>query len=136
MWQATATPQLLAFTLPSKSKVGKRSPLPFTKPADFIFCQLWHCGRISHPAYQPNGKFPPAPSPIGAREVESWKPDWSPADKIVKPKEMSPDDIDFTVEDYRKGHQSRARSRLRWSRSPRRQWLPHQPVSGREQQQA
>ncbi|WP_411847172.1 alkene reductase [Roseibacillus persicicus] len=67
-----------------------------------IFCQLWHCGRISHPAYQPKGKFPPAPSPIGARDSQIWKPDWTPVDKVVKPKEMTPDDIDFTVEDYRK----------------------------------
>ena len=67
-----------------------------------IFCQLWHCGRISHPAYQPKGKFPPAPSPIGARNVEIWKPDWSPVPNVVKPKQMTPDDIDFTIEDYRK----------------------------------
>lgn len=67
-----------------------------------IFCQLWHCGRISHPAYQPNGKFPPAPSPIGAREAEIWKPDWTPVKNVVKPKQMTADEIDFTVEDYRK----------------------------------
>lgn len=67
-----------------------------------IFCQLWHCGRISHPAYQPNGKFPPAPSPIGAREAEIWKPDWSPVKTVVKPKQLTPDEIDFTIEDYRK----------------------------------
>lgn len=67
-----------------------------------IFCQLWHCGRISHPAYQPKNKFPPAPSPVGAREVEIWKPDWSPVETVVKPKQLTPDEIDFTVEDYRK----------------------------------
>jgi len=29
-----------------------------------IFLQLWHVGRISHPAYQPNGELPVAPSAI------------------------------------------------------------------------
>ena len=67
-----------------------------------IICQLWHCGRISHPSYQPKGKFPPAPSPVGAREVQIWKPDWTPVEKVVKPKQMTTDEIDFTVEDFRK----------------------------------
>ena len=67
-----------------------------------IFCQLWHCGRISHPAYQPKGKFPPAPSPIGARDAEIWKPDWSPVENVVKPRQLTTDEIDFTIEDYRK----------------------------------
>jgi N-ethylmaleimide reductase len=30
----------------------------------FIFLQLWHVGRISHPSYQPNGALPVAPSAI------------------------------------------------------------------------
>ncbi len=29
-----------------------------------IFLQLWHVGRISHPAFQPNGELPVAPSAI------------------------------------------------------------------------
>ena len=32
-----------------------------------IFLQLWHVGRISHPAYQPNGELPVAPSAIAPR---------------------------------------------------------------------
>ena len=67
-----------------------------------IFCQLWHCGRISHPSYQPNGKFPLAPSPIGARETQITTADWQPVTSIVKPREMTRDDIDFTVNDFRK----------------------------------
>ena len=27
-------------------------------------CQLWHCGRASHPSYQPNNALPIAPSPL------------------------------------------------------------------------
>jgi len=29
-----------------------------------IFAQLWHVGRISHPAFQPNGELPVAPSAV------------------------------------------------------------------------
>ena len=32
-----------------------------------IFLQLWHVGRISHPAFQPNGELPVAPSAIKPR---------------------------------------------------------------------
>lgn len=66
-----------------------------------IFCQLWHCGRISHPSYQPNGKFPPSASPIAAKGAQIWKPDWTPVEKLVKPHQMTPDEIDFTIADYR-----------------------------------
>lgn len=66
-----------------------------------IFLQLWHCGRISHHDYQPNRKAPPAPSPIAAKNAEIWKPDWSPVEQPVKPREMTTDEIDFTIADYR-----------------------------------
>lgn len=66
-----------------------------------IFLQLWHCGRISHHSYQPGKKAPPAPSPIPAKNAEIWKPDWSPVKDPVRPREMSPDEIDFTIADYR-----------------------------------
>ena len=29
-----------------------------------VVCQLWHCGRISHPSLQPDGATPVAPSAI------------------------------------------------------------------------
>lgn len=67
-----------------------------------IFCQLWHCGRISHPSYQPKNKFPPAPSPIGARDAQIWKNDWTQITTVVKPRQLNLDEIDFTIEDYRK----------------------------------
>jgi N-ethylmaleimide reductase len=66
-----------------------------------IFCQLWHCGRISHPSYQKNGKFPFSASPIAAKGVKIHKRDGTPVTKLVKPREMTLDDIDFTVADYR-----------------------------------
>lgn len=66
-----------------------------------IFCQLWHCGRISHPAYQENGHYPLSASPIAAKGAEIWKPDWKKVENLVKPREMTLDDIDFTIADYR-----------------------------------
>lgn len=38
------------------------------KAGGHIFLQLWHCGRISHSSYQPNGGPPPAPSAIEPRK--------------------------------------------------------------------
>lgn len=29
-----------------------------------FFCQIWHCGRASHPHFQPDEALPPAPSAI------------------------------------------------------------------------
>ncbi|MEM9080173.1 MAG: alkene reductase [Verrucomicrobiota bacterium] len=66
-----------------------------------IFCQLWHCGRISHNTYQPDKKAPPSASPIAAKDAQIWKPDWSPVENPVKPREMSRDEIDWTVADFR-----------------------------------
>lgn len=37
-----------------------------------IFAQLWHVGRVSHNALQPNGDLPVAPSAIGAEKVRAF----------------------------------------------------------------
>ncbi|WP_280315293.1 MULTISPECIES: alkene reductase [Pseudomonas] len=37
-----------------------------------IFAQLWHVGRVSHTALQPNGEAPLAPSAIQAQKVKSF----------------------------------------------------------------
>jgi N-ethylmaleimide reductase len=37
-----------------------------------IFAQLWHVGRVSHTALQPNGDAPVAPSAIPAHKVKSF----------------------------------------------------------------
>ncbi|MDP0489629.1 MAG: alkene reductase [Verrucomicrobiota bacterium JB023] len=66
-----------------------------------IFAQLWHCGRISHPAYQPDGRQPPSASPIAARGADIWKPDWTKVENLIKPRELSSDEIDFTINDFR-----------------------------------
>ncbi|TIV22451.1 MAG: alkene reductase, partial [Mesorhizobium sp.] len=37
-----------------------------------IFAQLWHVGRVSHNALQPNGDAPVAPSAITPRKVKAF----------------------------------------------------------------
>jgi N-ethylmaleimide reductase len=65
-----------------------------------IFLQLWHVGRISHPALQPGGALPVAPSaiaPVGqAWTLEGMKP-------YVTPHALEAAEISGIVEDYRRG---------------------------------
>lgn len=35
-----------------------------------MVCQIWHCGRISHESYQPDGRAPLAPSALACPEGE------------------------------------------------------------------
>ncbi len=62
-----------------------------------IFCQLWHCGRISHPDYH-NGELPVAPSaikPAGqAFTYEGLK-------DFVTPRALALDEIPDIIEQYR-----------------------------------
>ncbi len=63
-----------------------------------IVCQLWHVGRISHPAYQPHGRAPVAPSAVDPGG-ECRLPDGSKAAR-VEPRAMTLDDIALTIRDY------------------------------------
>jgi len=62
-----------------------------------IFCQLWHCGRISHPDYH-GGDKPVAPSAIQATgqafTYEGLK-------DFVEPRALDADEIPSVVEQYR-----------------------------------
>lgn len=64
-----------------------------------IFLQLWHVGRISHPALQPGGALPVAPSAIApagqAWTLEGMKP-------YVVPHALSEAEIAGVVADYRR----------------------------------
>lgn len=64
-----------------------------------IFCQLWHCGRISHDAYQPNGNTPPAPSPVNPNIKVMHPDDWHEMDSTT-PHEMSIEEIETTIQAY------------------------------------
>jgi len=68
-----------------------------------IFLQLWHVGRISHPALQPNNALPVAPSAIApegeAATYEGMKP-------FVTPRALETHEISGIVEQYRQGAQN------------------------------
>jgi N-ethylmaleimide reductase len=63
----------------------------------YIYAQLWHCGRVSHPDFH-NGKLPVAPSAIApagdAFTYEGLKP-------FVTPRALKEDEISGIVEQYR-----------------------------------
>ena len=65
-----------------------------------IFLQLWHVGRISHPALQPDGALPVAPSALRPEgecmTYEGPKP-------FVTPRALETDEIPGIVETYRTG---------------------------------
>ena len=65
-----------------------------------IFLQLWHVGRISHPAYQPNGELPVAPSaikPAGKLWTGTEMADY------VTPRALRTDEMPGIVAEYVKG---------------------------------
>lgn len=63
-----------------------------------IFIQLWHVGRMSHPDFH-DGELPLAPSALNPEEksftAEGFK-------DTVAPKEMSLEEIESTIEDFKK----------------------------------
>ena len=71
-----------------------------------IFCQLWHTGRTSHPALQPGGVLPVAPSAIRAEGSSFTEQGPRP---YVTPRPLHTDEIAGIVDDYR-GATRRARA--------------------------
>jgi N-ethylmaleimide reductase len=65
-----------------------------------IFLQLWHVGRISHPALQPDGALPVAPSAI-APAGQAWTLDGMKP--YVTPRALETAEIAGIVEDYGRG---------------------------------
>jgi N-ethylmaleimide reductase len=63
-----------------------------------IYCQLWHVGRVSHMAYQPNGALPLCPSAT-PRKNDVLLPDWTKT-PAPTPRAMTLDDIRRTIDDY------------------------------------
>ena len=63
-----------------------------------IFMQLWHTGRISHPALLPGGAVPVAPSAIKPAG-QSWTP--SGLQDFVTPRALSVDEIAAIIADFR-----------------------------------
>lgn len=76
------------------------------KKGGFFFLQLWHTGRASHSAYQPDGQRPGGPSAI-AIVGETALPDESVAPYEV-PRELTVEEIKSIVEDYKKAAKNSA----------------------------
>ncbi|WP_446720777.1 alkene reductase [Mesorhizobium sp. L-8-3] len=72
-----------------------------------IFCQLWHCGRNSHPLTQPGGLLPVGPSavlpPGTIRTSEGRKP-------LLVPHELTKDELPGIVAEYRAGARNARRA--------------------------
>ncbi|MDE3236101.1 MAG: alkene reductase [Bacteroidota bacterium] len=64
-----------------------------------IFVQLWHVGRMSHPDFH-NGELPHAPSAINPNEKSYTVNGFT---DTVTPKEMSIEDIQKTILDFKQG---------------------------------
>src|ERR1700689_5030817 len=65
-----------------------------------IFLQLWHVGRISHPALQPGGALPVAPSAL-APAGQAWTLDGMKP--YVTPHALETAEIAGIVADFRRG---------------------------------
>ena len=70
-----------------------------------IFLQLWHVGRISHPALQPDGMLPVAPSaikPSGQAFIENEKGEGELV-PFVKPRALVIEEMPYLVRQYVRG---------------------------------
>ena len=70
-----------------------------------IFLQLWHVGRISHPALQPDGMLPVAPSairPAGEAFIENDRGEGELV-PFVTPRALDIVEMPYIVEQYERG---------------------------------
>ena len=70
-----------------------------------IFLQLWHVGRISHPALQPDGMLPVAPSatrPAGEAFIENERREGEMV-PFVMPRALETVEIPYVVRQYQRG---------------------------------
>src|ERR1700688_2263998 len=69
-----------------------------------IFNQLWHVGRISHPALQPDNMLPVARSaiiPQGKAFIENERGEGEPV-PFVRPRALDVDEMPFLVRQYQR----------------------------------
>lgn len=67
-----------------------------------IFCQLWHVGRISHPALQPDNMLPVAPSaiiPQGKAFIENERGEGALV-PFVRPRALTLEEMPYVVGQY------------------------------------
>ena len=70
------------------------------KKGSLIFLQLWHMGRASHSAFQPNGELPVAPSALKIEGDHTHTPTGKQPYEVPRPLETS--EIAGIVKDYAK----------------------------------
>jgi N-ethylmaleimide reductase len=66
-----------------------------------IFLQLWHVGRISHPAHQPGGTLPVSSSAIAPKGISSFTPNGP--QPIPTPRALELREIPGIIDDFRRG---------------------------------
>jgi len=70
-----------------------------------IFLQLWHVGRISHPALQPDGMLPVAPSavqPKGMAFIENERGEGELV-PLLTPRALQTEEVPYIVQQYVRG---------------------------------
>ncbi|MDD5712765.1 MAG: alkene reductase [Smithellaceae bacterium] len=82
---------------PAQVEGWKRVTQGVHKQGGHIFCQIWHCGRISHPDFH-DGDLPVAPSAINPH-VQSFTPQGFK--DTVTPRALSVEEIHAVTEDFR-----------------------------------
>ncbi len=65
-----------------------------------IFAQLWHVGRVSHPAHQPNAEKPVAPSAIIPPGLKTLLENGELVE-LETPRALALDEIAHVIQDYR-----------------------------------
>jgi len=70
-----------------------------------IYMQLWHVGRVSHPALQPDGQLPVAPSAIAVSGMAfianaKGEPELVP---FVRPRALASEEMPYIVKQYEHG---------------------------------
>jgi N-ethylmaleimide reductase len=68
-----------------------------------IHAQLWHVGRISHTALQPDGNRPVAPSAIQPESAKTFISADSGMVDVPEPRALEKDEMDGIVEQFRQG---------------------------------
>ncbi|GAQ90493.1 12-oxophytodienoic acid reductase 3 [Klebsormidium nitens] len=67
-----------------------------------FFMQIWHCGRVSHSDYQPDGGAPLAPSALRITKGDVYTPKGGPY-PFPEPREMTKADIAEVIEQFAQG---------------------------------
>ncbi|MDW7747479.1 alkene reductase [Halomonas sp.] len=75
-----------------------------------IILQLWHVGRISHPALQPDGASPVAPSAIKPEGAMTFISADSGMVEVPTPRPLETDELPGIVEQYRQGAENARRA--------------------------